>query len=136
MVGIGRPSCIKPALPREIVLNPNIPDDEATFGGYIIPGGKVARFMLGGGAGPKPTKAPAIATYAETETTNSHLEKTSSGIPLVGAGVSTLWHEWQMCRMSRGLDPDVRMTWLAGAFWEGVVWAFIGAVLGYLRFRK
>jgi hypothetical protein len=136
LVGIGRPSCIKPALPRQIVFNADIPDHEAVFGGYTIPGGKAARSFLGGGGGPADSPVPAVASYAETEDSSqatSPLAKgpkpKAKGIPLVGAGVSTFWHEWQMCRMGRGLEPDIHMTWWAGAFWEGVVWAILGAIL-------
>lgn len=96
--------------------------------------------MGGGSAAPA---GPFVASYAETETESSPLlskaaekssgKKASKGIPLVGAGVSTFWHEWQMCRLGRGVEPDINMSWLGAALWEGVVFAVIGAVLGVFR---
>ncbi|KAI9635074.1 uncharacterized protein MKK02DRAFT_24991 [Dioszegia hungarica] len=113
LVGIGRPSCIYPALPRDVILNIDVPDEEAVFGGYHIRGGDWVKQALGG--------------------EKSSGKKASKGIPLVGAGVSTFWHEWQMCRLGRGVEPDINMSWLGAALWEGVVFAVIGAVLGVFR---
>lgn len=102
MVGIGRPACLIPDLPRRIILNRAIADDEAFFGTYSIPHAKVVKFLLGG---------PSTAK--------------GKGIPLVGAGVSTLWHTWQMCRIGRGVEPDGEMSWFRGLLveeiWKGMI---------------
>lgn len=85
------------------------------------------------------------ASYAETEGSESTpllrtqavpesiaaTGKKSGGIPLVGAGVSTFWHGWQLSRMGRGLDPDMRMNWLfGGVIWEMVIMGIVGAMIG------
>lgn len=102
MVGIGRPACLIPDLPRRIILNRAIADDEAFFGTYSIPHAKVVKFLLGG---------PSTAK--------------GKGIPLVGAGVPTLWHTWQMCRIGRGVEPDGEMSWFRGLLveeiWKGMI---------------
>lgn len=142
-MGIGRPACLKPALPRDIVFNSTIPDEQAVFGGYSIPGAELAKMALGGGSSvkvpPKP-EAPLVASYAETEPareTSSLLPKElkdqrkvarSRSIPLIGAGVSTFWHEWQLSRLARGLEPDPRLNWFLGAIWEGLVRGLIGGL--------
>lgn len=125
------------------MFNKDIPDDEANFGGYEIPGGERMKALLGGGSS-RPEQ-PAIASYAETETapllsmskTAGASKQRQGGIPLVGAGVSTFWHEWQMCRLARGVEPDEKMNWVVGLIWEGVVWAFLGVIIGFFRqFRQ
>ncbi|WWC66566.1 uncharacterized protein I206_100469 [Kwoniella pini CBS 10737] len=93
LVGIGRPACLYPHLPSKIILNENISDEQARFGGYNIPGSKLMKFILGG-----------------SDTKNS--------IKLVGAGISTMWHEWQLCRIGRGVEPDLNMHWLKGLIVE------------------
>ncbi|WVW82098.1 hypothetical protein I302_104103 [Kwoniella bestiolae CBS 10118] len=93
LVGIGRPACLYPHLPSDIILNPKIQEGDAVVGGYRIPGSELMKTLLGA-SNPK------------------------NGIKLVGAGVSTLWHEWQMCRIGRGVEPDVNMHWLRGAMVE------------------
>lgn len=58
----------------------------------------------------------------------------SHGIPLVGAGISTFWHTWQLSRMGRGLDPDMAMTWLfGGVIWEMVICGIFGAIQGIFQ---
>ncbi|KGB77577.2 NADH:flavin oxidoreductase/NADH oxidase [Cryptococcus deuterogattii R265] len=102
IVGIGRPACIIPDLPRRIILNRAVADDEAFFGTCTIPHATTVKFLLGG---PPTAKG--------------------KGIPLVGAGVSTLWHTWQMCRIGRGVEPDEKMSWFRGLMveeiWEGMI---------------
>ena len=102
------------------------------------------KWLLGGGWTSGVSKKPEPATYLDTDPTSidgntedSPLLKTESaeqegrkkelGIPLVGGGISTFWHEWQMCRIGRGLEPDMRMDWLwAGLIYEGVWQGMLG----------
>jgi hypothetical protein len=52
---------------------------------------------------------------------------TNQGIPLVGAGISTFWHEWQCSRLGRGVEPDMRMHWFwGGLLREAVWWGMLG----------
>lgn len=51
----------------------------------------------------------------------------TQGIPLVGAGISTFWHEWQCSRLGRGVEPDMRMHWFwGGLLREAVWWGMLG----------
>ncbi|WWD18060.1 hypothetical protein CI109_102507 [Kwoniella shandongensis] len=113
LAGIGRPACLIPDLPNEIILNQDIVDKDARIGGYSIPGSELMRSLLGGGGGSNSTK---------------------QGVPLIGAGVSTLWHEWQLCRLGRGEEPDWDMHWLRGLMVEEVWWeVFRGGPGGWWR---
>lgn len=98
-----------------------------------------------GGSGDKKVTVP-VATYIDQgQDENSPLlsksrdkakeqKKDNKGIPLIGAGVSTFWHEWQMSRMGRGVEPDVGMNWLwGGAIWEMIVWGLVGAFIGLFK---
>ncbi|WVO13410.1 hypothetical protein L204_101025 [Cryptococcus depauperatus] len=100
LVGIGRPACLVPDIPMRIILNIEVPDDCAEVGGYTIPQSTFLKFVLGGSS------------------------KAGGGIPLVGAGISTMWHTWQMCRIGRGVQPDREMPWLRGliieSIWKGM----------------
>lgn len=107
LAGIGRAACVVPSFARKM-LDPSIPDEEARMV-YRIPGGpSTIRILAAGGSG--------------------------DGIPLIGAGVATLWHEWQMARMGRGLEPDLRMKWgiisvLVEVLWYGLLrWLWAWAV--------
>ncbi|GFZ43174.1 hypothetical protein JCM24511_00893 [Saitozyma sp. JCM 24511] len=99
LAGIGRPACVIPDLPDRVVLHREIPEEEAVLGGYKIPGGETMKYLLGGGR----------------------------SIPLVGAGISTFWHEWQCSRLGRGVEPDMRMHWFwGGLLREAVWWGMLG----------
>ncbi|WWD09216.1 hypothetical protein V865_007338 [Kwoniella europaea PYCC6329] len=112
LVGIGRPACLFPQLPNEIILNSKLGDGEARVGGYPIPGSDLMKIILGG-SDPK------------------------EGIKLVGAGISTLWHEWQMCRIGRGTEPDINMHWLSGALIEEVWFEVLkGGPMGWWRYWR
>lgn len=155
LIGVGRPACVKPTLPRDIIFNISLPDDQTAIGGYTIPGGDTMKRILGGGistSGPSTSHGPPAASYVDPspreETSNSERspllgsdppsrtpngvassrdKRKSSGIPLVGAGVSTFWHEWQLGRIGRGVEPDMQMHW----FWDGVLRETIGwSILG------
>ena len=72
-----------------------------------------------------------MASYLDDETTplvsDKPSKKKTSAIPLIGAGVSTYWHEWQLCRLGRGLEPDMTMHWAwGGLLLEGVWWGMLG----------
>ncbi|KAK8865759.1 hypothetical protein IAR55_000906 [Kwoniella newhampshirensis] len=109
LAGIGRPSCVTPDLPNKVILNRKIRDEDASFGRYSIPGGDLMKSLLGGGGG-----------IGER------------GIPLVGAGVSTMWHEWQLCRIGRGEDPDKNMHWVKGLLVEEIWWEVLrGGPVGW-----
>ena len=61
-------------------------------------------------------------------------EDKKSGIPLVGAGVSTFWHEWQLCRIGRGVDPDPNMSWGVGLAQEALWWGIVkGGPVGWWK---
>jgi len=45
-----------------------------------------------------------------------------SGIPMVGAGVSSFWHEMQLIRIGRGVQPDMTLHWVVGLFLEFFWW--------------
>lgn len=65
------------------------------LGGYNIRGAGLIKGLFGGGSG-------------------------GGGIPLVGAGVSTLWHEMQLIRLGRGVGADIGLHWVWGAIVEFV----------------
>ena len=140
LVGIGRPACLAPTLPRDILLNRNVHAEEARIGGYEMRGSETMRRLLGGGQSFSPStsksKEPIVASYAETETTPLVTQEggvESHGIPLIGAGVSTYWHEWQLCRIGRGKEADEKMDWLwGGLIVEGIWWGILkGGFLGW-----
>lgn len=128
LVGIGRPACVKPELPKDIVLNREVATEKARFGGYQIPGGETMKRILGGGVTLSKSQdtAPAVASYIAGESVpvteftpllpKQAVKEKQKGVPLVGAGISTYWHEWQMCKVGRGEEPDLGMHW----FWGGV----------------
>lgn len=132
LVGIGRPACVKPTLPRDIILDRTTDAEKTSLGGYRIRGGKTMRYLLGGGrtASQAESGQPSVATYAETESTPLISKESSpkqNGVPLVGAGVSTFWHEWQLCRIGRGTEPDMSMDWVwKGAVVERLWWGILG----------
>jgi hypothetical protein len=138
LVGIGRPACLNPTLPGDIILNSNIADEETDLGGYDIPGGPFWKRLLGGGRSPRPMSVEP-STYTEDETTplvNPSEGESSSGngIPLVGAGISTFWHEWQLCRIGRGVAPDPDMSWGKGLAVEALWWGIAkGGPVGWWR---
>ena len=112
LVGLGRPACINPRLPDEIILNPDIKDSETNLGGYTIRGTGVVKWLFGGGD----------ASTGRVET-----RKGSRNIPLVGAGMSTLWHEWQLGRLGRGVNADLGMHWIwGGVMLELIWWGMLG----------
>lgn len=177
LVGIGRPACLIPTLPRDVILNPEIGDEQAQVGAYEIPGANTWKWVLGGGGGGGSTsESDSIktasesgpetvqpATYDDTDTgtgtgtgtgTVQANESTplvlkqpagesstkikpkskskSNGIPLVGAGVGTFWHEWQLCRIGRGVEPDPTMSWGRGLIVEAIWWGLLkGGPLGW-----
>ena len=102
------------------------------------------KYILGGGRSTTSSKLdkPVVASYAETETTPLLSQDAKAmrkfGIPLVGAGISTVWHEWQLSRVGRGKKPDMGMHWLwGGAVVEGVWWGgFKGGPWGWWRSRR
>ena len=119
LVGIGRPACLVPDLPRSIILNPRLPDEDAVVAPYSMRGAAFWQFVLGGGQSSSPHDSSSHKKHSAQ----------SSGIPLVGASVATWWHSWQMCRIGRGADPDPQMRWmLGGLLTEGLFWAMLFAV--------
>lgn len=155
LIGVGRPACVKPTLPRDMIFNESLADERSAIGGYIIPGGDTMKRLLGGGVSAStasPSTGPSMASYVDPsprdESSNTETspllssdpqphsasqsasfkdKQKSTGIPLVGAGVSTFWHEWQLGRIGRGVEPDMQMHW----FWDGVLretiwWSILG----------
>lgn len=145
LVGVGRPACLNPTLPRDIIFNRDLDDGQANVGGYEIPGGDTWKWLLGGGTSPKPQMSenvPIPASYADSETESTPLlreepagsRKKGNGIALVGAGVSTFWHEWQLCRLGRGVEPDPTMSWGRGLAIEALWWGILkGGPVGWWR---
>lgn len=118
LVGIGRPACVYPRLPKEVILDKNLADTDTYLGGYRIRG------------------ASLIKTIFEGANSFSKKDKegpsTAYGIPLVGAGVSTFWHEMQINRIGRGLEPDLNLHWVWGFLVEFVWWGlFSGGPLNW-----
>jgi hypothetical protein len=140
LVGIGRPACLKPTLPKDIIFNSDIADEETDIGTKRITGAETWKWLLGGGSSSKPTEStvpPSTYVDASEESTplvgkSEHDQPKQSGIPLVGAGISTFWHEWQMCRIGRGVDPDPEMSWGVGLAKEALWWGVAkGGPLGW-----
>lgn len=96
LVGIARPATLVPDMPARILLNRQLDDAKANVAPCAIPSGELVKRVLGGGSKP-------------------------GSIKLVGASVSTFWHEWQMARMGRGEEPDPKLDWLGGAV-TNVLW--------------
>ena len=131
LVGIGRPACVKPTLPVDIILNRELEAEQTGLGSYKIKGGEAIRYIFGGGksAIPSTPGKPAVSSYTES---GDNLDRSKGvaqgkqGIPLVGAGISTTWHEWQLCRIGRGVEPDMDMSWLwGGLIVEGLWWGLL-----------
>lgn len=127
LAGIGRPACVRPTLPRDIILNREIQAEDTALGGYQMRGAETMKWLLSGmvSTTKKDLNQPAAASYAETETQallSDNVAQKSSGIPLVGAGVSTSWHEWQLCRIGRGKEPDMLLDWVWGGFIVEGLW--------------
>ena len=99
LVGIGRPACVRPALARELILNEDVSDDAAKVGGYEIPGIFLFRAVFG------------------------------RGIPLVGAGAATVWHQVHLNRLGRGLRPDMSVNWLFGLLVEIIWWGTVLTIM-------
>lgn len=137
LVGIGRPACLHPALPCDIILNHDLPEEKSDVGGYDIPGGPEWKRLLGGGGSARPpADRVQQATYTEDETSPLVQDNSTStgGIPLVGAGVSTFWHEWQLCRIGRGVEPDPTMSWGRGLALEALWWGIAkGGPVGWYK---
>jgi hypothetical protein len=143
LVGVGRPACLHPTLPCDVILNQDLPEEKTDVGGYDIPGGPMwKRILGGGGSNPSSTNKVQPATYTEDETTPlvEEIEPKSSdasGIPLVGAGISTFWHEWQLCRIGRGVEPDPTMSWGRGLAIEALWWGIAkGGPIGWYKAYK
>lgn len=111
VVGIGRPSALLPELPVRVILNRDIGAEKARVGGYGIPRGDTVKRLLGGGR----TAPPSLAANGESTNGESKVVRRDDGIKLVGAGVSTVWHEWQMARIGRGEEPDPKLDFVYGA---------------------
>jgi len=45
---------------------------------------------------------------------------------MVGAGVSTFWHEMQLIRIGRGVKPDLSLHWVMGMIMEFIWWGALG----------
>ncbi|WRT63956.1 uncharacterized protein IL334_000883 [Kwoniella shivajii] len=115
LVGMGRPACLDPHLPTNIILNRDVDEMEAVVGGYGIPGSELMKTMLGA-----PTQS-----------------SSKGGVRLVGAGISTTWHEWQLCRIGRGVKPDKSMHWLKALVVEEVWFEVLkGGPMSWWRYWK
>jgi hypothetical protein len=143
LVGIGRPACLNPTLPCDIILNQDLPEEKTDVGRYDIPGGPLWKRILGGGGSSRSSSNKVQpATYTEDDTTplvqdTEPKSSSTSGIPLVGAGISTFWHEWQLCRIGRGVEPDPTMAWGRGLAIEALWWGIAkGGPLGWYKAYK
>jgi hypothetical protein len=106
LAGIGRPAALYPELPVKVLLNRALGPEKARVAPYSIPGSEIYRRLLGGGKSPPRRKGGKNGVVARRD---------DGGIKLVGAGVSTVWHEWQMARIGRGENPDAGLDFLRGA---------------------
>lgn len=126
LAGIGRPSAVVPDLPRRVLLNRELDASKARIA-YDIPHEAAARRLLNAQlfapkpAAPAPAPEPGRHAGAEHECTcgeNEAIEiaraNAGAGVKLVGAGIGTTWHEWQMARMGRGEEPDPDLDWFRG----------------------
>jgi 2,4-dienoyl-CoA reductase-like NADH-dependent reductase (Old Yellow Enzyme family) len=139
LAGIGRPACLYPQLPNDIMLNRQVEASAASVGGYTVPGAEMARWILSGFPAPAPAAA-APTLYNTNEVSDGTKAVTSGGksaerrsatptvrgIPLIGAGVSTLWHEWQLSRLGRGARPDPHINWFFALWVELFWWGLLG----------
>ena len=136
LVGIGRPSCLHPELPSEIILNRAVNDEQTRVGGYGIRGAGLIKFILKWSTPSKPKRRNHLAQTDSNGTGPSnedgtakagHREVGGEGIPLVGAGISTFWHEFQLCRLGRGVDADPNLHWIwGGLVTERLWWGLLG----------
>lgn len=117
LVGIGRPACLYPHCPKDIILNRDVKDEDTYLGNYEVKGAQTIRKILGGG-----------------QPSSTSTKDRSKGSPLAGAGIPTLWHEWQLSRIGRGVKPDPNMSWKYGLFVE-LLWFSIlgGGPLGWWK---
>lgn len=132
LAGIGRPAALYPELPVRVLLNRALGPEKARVAPYGIPGSEFYRRLLGGGKSkPLPTKNGMNGVKAQNGVV---VRRDDGGIRLVGAGVSTVWHEWQMARIGRGEDPDASLDFLRGAL-ANTLWHDIlgGGPRGWFR---
>ena len=92
------------------------------MGGYVIPGGDTIRWLFGDGQ--KKHKHELNGTKTN-EPKNAEGQAKTSGIPMVGAGVSSFWHEMQLIRIGRGEKPDLKLQWVIGFIMEFFWWGFL-----------
>ena len=148
VAGIGRPAAVVPDLPRRVLLNRELDASKARIA-YDIPHAEAAKRLLNAQIFPsKPTppvrrwashnsacpSSPSTASFVslddpdctcgENETIAQ--ESKGTGVKLVGAGIGTTWHEWQMARMGRGEEPDMELDWFKGLATE-TLWQTICA---------
>lgn len=84
----------------------------------------------------EPLLAPSSASSSKATVSRAadskKKKKKKKSVPVVGAGISTFWHEWQLSRIGRGVEPDMHMDWgwggmvvemiWWGLIWEGLIW--------------
>lgn len=140
VAGIGRPSAVVPDLPRRVLLNRELDGSKARIA-YDIPHAEAAKRLLNAQLfAPKPAPQP-VSKLARPARHASHADdpactcgeneavaraSAGTGVKLVGAGVGTTWHEWQMSRMGRGEEPDLELDWFKGLATE-TLWQTICA---------
>lgn len=140
LVGIGRPAAIVPDLPRRVLLNREVDASKALIA-YEIPHEAVVKRLLNAQIFPlKLTGGRQASSEArDPRCTCSEAEliartNAGSGVKLIGAGIGTTWHEWQMARMGRGEKPDPNLDWFKAVVTE-TVWQNIcaGGPVNWLR---
>jgi hypothetical protein len=131
LAGIGRPACLDPSLPNRVIFNPAVRDDDTALPcGEEIRGSAFFKWVFGGGKGSgskveKGREDPADP-YETAPAIPAPSNMPSGGIPLVGASISILWHEMQLSRIGRGVEPNPEMNWLIGLFVEFFWWGLFG----------
>ncbi len=135
LAGIGRPACLEPHIPNKIILNNQVEEEQTSLvSGEDIPGSGFFKWLAGGSPG-KSAKITNKDDHGSSETTDpyetsspntSASSKSQQGVPLVGASISILWHEMQLCRLGRGVKPDIKMNWLVGLFVEFIWYGLLG----------
>jgi len=101
LVGIARPAALVPDMPSRVLLNRDVEASKARVTPAVIPRGDLVKAVLGGKAKP-------------------------GTVNLVGASVSTFWHEWQMARIGRGEEPDPKLDWVSGALTNTLWYDILG----------
>ena len=139
LAGIGRPACLQPQIPRKILLNREVSDEAAVLSIVEdIPGSRFFKWLSTGSRHSEPASKVEKNTsetpdpYETSAPSTKSVRGASQGVPLVGASISILWHEMQINRIGRGVQPNPDVNWLIGLWVEFIWWGLLsGGPLGW-----